>query len=200
MVAVCVALGSCGGLPCDGTQRYGAQATLGACGRATAARLSLYSDWIRVLWYVRTINPVREQLLSDTAGLGTKIKMVVLHGLFAYCVGLQWRLSTPVPVYVDALEHVIQQRSGHNIPWRTLWLLQPVRLYTARSRDEGTVSLQHVAHATNAHGEPQRCWRDQCRGHWKPPRMRHCGVCGECRFFFDHHCIWVRNDVSDTLV
>ena len=137
-------------------------------------------------------NAVRHVLFSDGVRSWSGVGVLFLHVLFAYCVALQWRLSTAVPMYVDAISYHKQSLKLSDRPWLTLLLLHPIPLYTARFRDDDTTSVRYIAHATNERGEPERCWRDQCRGHWKAPRMRHCGACGECRFFFDHHCYWVR--------
>lgn len=109
--------------------------------------------------------------------------------MFFYCVSLHIQITMARPKYVDTISYT---QTWSPMPRHQYWLpLYPLRILTAKPRDEDSADLQHMIHERAASGEPQRCWRDRCRGHWKAPRMRHCGECGECRFFFDHHCLWV---------
>lgn len=39
-------------------------------------------------------------------------------------------------------------------------------------------------------GNLGRCWQDDCRGRWLPPRTRHCKDCRSCRVDFDHCCVF----------
>lgn len=68
-------------------------------------------------------------------------------------------------------------------------LVRPVPLMTPNSIPAD--KLPQLIHECNQDGTPLQCWRDNCRGHYLLPRMRHCGTCGECRFMLDHHCVWV---------
>ncbi|KDN41598.1 hypothetical protein K437DRAFT_171766 [Tilletiaria anomala UBC 951] len=52
-----------------------------------------------------------------------------------------------------------------------------------------------MLHQCALDGSLMRCWRDGCKGRWKPARTRHCGDCRTCRIGFDHHCPWFDADV-----
>ncbi|KAL4400291.1 protein-cysteine S-palmitoyltransferase [Malassezia pachydermatis] len=120
--------------------------------------------------------------------------VLFLHLMFFYCVSLHIQITMARPKYVDTISYT---QTWSPMPRHQYWLpLYPLRILTAKPRDEDSADLQHMIHERAASGEPQRCWRDRCRGHWKAPRMRHCGECGECRFFFDHHCLWFNNDIT----
>ncbi|PWN53830.1 hypothetical protein IE53DRAFT_100864 [Violaceomyces palustris] len=55
------------------------------------------------------------------------------------------------------------------------------------------IMLREVIFQCEPDGSPIRCWKNGCRGSWKPPR--HCGDCATCRLGFDHHCAWFDNDI-----
>lgn len=113
-----------------------------------------------------------------------------LHLVFFYCLITHVRLSFAYPVHISTLRFV---RTGIHSNYRHVFWLP---LHTAmHEADEDDKEIASLIHACDTEGRPERCWRDKCRGHWKPERMRHCGQCGECRFFFDHHCPWFDNDI-----
>lgn len=113
-----------------------------------------------------------------------------LHLVFLYCLLTHIRLSFAYPMHMPTLPSL--QTTIHTNHRPVLWLPLHTATYDANEDDKDIASL---VHACDADGRPERCWRDKCRGHWKPVRMRHCGQCGECRFFFDHHCPWFDNDI-----
>ncbi|EIW72253.1 hypothetical protein TREMEDRAFT_58413 [Tremella mesenterica DSM 1558] len=39
----------------------------------------------------------------------------------------------------------------------------------------------------------ERCYKDECKGRWKPARTRHCSTCKVCRVGYDHHCAFFAN-------
>ncbi|CAD6922705.1 unnamed protein product [Tilletia controversa] len=59
-----------------------------------------------------------------------------------------------------------------------------------------SIQRKRIIFESDQDGNPLRCWRDNCKGRWKPPRTRHCGTCGTCRPGFDHHCVWFNADVT----
>lgn len=113
-----------------------------------------------------------------------------LHFLFLYCVITHLRLSLASSLRLPVYQYV---KSWSPIARRTptLFLQLPTASYTPSEDD----AISSLVYACDPQGTPERCWRDHCRGHWKPPKMRHCRLCGECRFFFDHHCPWFNNDI-----
>lgn len=113
-----------------------------------------------------------------------------LHCLFLYCVITHLRLCLASSLRLPVYQYV---KSWSPIARRmpALRLQLPTACYTPFEDD----AISSLVYACDPQGTPERCWRDRCRGHWKPPKMRHCRLCGECRFFFDHHCPWFNNDI-----
>lgn len=141
--------------------------------------------------------------MAQPIPLHWKVHLVWLHFLLVYMMHLYRRILFQNTVRVDAVEYISQyrrrKRSLSGAVWYTLGL-STTRLPTPRAEPPNMKELRSLIYECDNQGNPLRCWRDHCKGHWKAPRyvsfqhrMRHCGSCGECRFFLDHHCIWVSN-------
>lgn len=126
--------------------------------------------------------------------VNTGIFLIFVHIVFFYCILLHLRITFAGTERVDPQALVKHWKPARSSIARLVSIL-PTTILSSSPKSFDLRITRSIIHEVDATGQPFRCWRDKCNGHWKAPRMRHCGICGECRFFFDHHCLWFDNDV-----
>lgn len=124
---------------------------------------------------------------------------VVTHVLLAEVCIIYFRIYCARSVVVDPAAYLMRyaQRSRgwvsmlrHACGPAALILPTPPPEWSGADAKEPFVFL------ADRSGKPVQCWRDRCKGHWRTPRMHHCGACGQCRLLLDHHCVWVRDSLT----
>lgn len=101
------------------------------------------------------------------------IFLLGIHVLLAATTTLYFRIYFARSVYVDCeryVEEYARQALSVRVALRSLCSTAHISLPMPRPGGINREALQQFVYECDASGEPQRCWRDQCSGHWKAPR------------------------------
>lgn len=101
------------------------------------------------------------------------ISLLGVHVLLAATVTLYFRIYFARSVYVDCENYVGEYTRQEHSVWaavRSLCSTAHIPLPTPRPGGMNREALRQFVYECDELGEPQRCWRDQCSGHWKVPR------------------------------
>ena len=77
------------------------------------------------------------------------------------------------PTYVDPLKYIQNYKRRSKSILAVLLdatSLSEIRIPTPKPESPDLDELSEILYECDENGAPLRCWRDQCRGHWKSPR------------------------------
>lgn len=95
------------------------------------------------------------------------------HILFAELCHLYFRIYLAKPTYVDPLKYIQNYKRRSKSILAVLLdatSLSEIRIPTPKPESPDLDELSEILYECDENGAPLRCWRDQCRGHWKSPR------------------------------